>query len=287
MARLKFSLHPLFYIFGLYFALTGKVFSFLVFTLSAVIHEIGHYIQSEKLGYGLKKIVLMPYGAIIKGEVSNLKYIDEIKISLAGPFINLIILILVVALWWVVPDTYPYTELIVTANLSLLLVNLLPCYPLDGGRALLATLSLFLSRKTAKKIVVILGIIFATFLLGVFIFSCFTSVNFTILFFSLFMFVGTLSKSKESEYIKIYNNFSCYKVKKPTIVKQIIVPNKTTIKELYSILNGEYYYEVIVENSSLVLHGENLYKLLTLASPYDLVLEAIKKHFNWSVFCLY
>ena len=51
MGRLKVSIHPLFFIFGLYFALTGKVFSFLIFTLTAVIHEFGHAFVSDRLGY--------------------------------------------------------------------------------------------------------------------------------------------------------------------------------------------------------------------------------------------
>ena len=278
MAGLKFSLHPLFYIFGLYFALTGKVFSFLIFTLTAVLHEIGHYLQSEKLGYGLKKIVLMPYGAVIKGDIENLRYVDEIKISLAGPFINLITIIVVVALWWLIPDTYPYTELIVNANLSLLIINLLPCYPLDGGRVLFATLSLFLKRKTAKKIVNILGITLAGLLFLLFIYSCFNGVNFTILFFSLFMFFGTCFKSKESEYIKIYKNLVSVAPKKPIAIKQIMITNKTAVKDLFLIINGEYYYEIvaIIDNNRHVIHGEKLNSILQDFSPYDNVFEIIK-----------
>ena len=48
---MKISIHPLFFIFGIYFALTGKVFLFLNFTLTALIHEIGHSITAERLGY--------------------------------------------------------------------------------------------------------------------------------------------------------------------------------------------------------------------------------------------
>ena len=64
------------------------------------------------------------------------------------------------------------------------------------------------------------------------------------------------------------------------VVKRVIVPSKTTIKELYPTLNGEYYYEVVIENNDIVLHGERLYKLLTNSSPYDEILTALKKHFG-------
>ena len=101
MAGLKFSIHPLFLAFGIYFAFTGKVFSFIIYTLSAVIHEVGHYNQSEKLGYGLKKIVLMPYGALIQGDLDGVRYKDECKIALAGPLYNFLIAIFFIAFWWV------------------------------------------------------------------------------------------------------------------------------------------------------------------------------------------
>ncbi len=279
MARLKFSLHPLFILFGIYFAFTGKVFSFLVYTLCAVIHEIGHYVQSEKLGYALNKIVLMPYGAIIKGDIDGVRYKDEILISLAGPFYNFIIAVFCVALWWVFPDVYPYTDIIVTANLALLIINLLPCYPLDGGRFLLATLSLFISRKTARKIVKGLGVTFALIILGLFIYSIFTLINFTLLFFACFMLVGVFSSGVQCEYIKIYQNLTYEKPTSPKLVKKIVVSGDSEIRRLYDIINCEYYYEILVElnDGNVILEGERLYSVLSNFSPYDSISYAIKK----------
>ena len=197
MARIKITIHPLFFIFGLYFALIGKVFSFLVFTITAGIHEYGHYIASEKAGYKLNRITLMPYGAVISGDLTGLSYVDECKIALAGPLTNAIIALFCVALWWFIPDVYPYTELIVLANTSIAIVNLLPAYPLDGGRFLYATLCLIMKRKTARIIVKGLGLLLSLTLLALFIYSCFTTVNITILFFSLFTLFGVFFQSKQ------------------------------------------------------------------------------------------
>ena len=279
MAGLKISIHPLFLLFGIYFALTGKVFSFIIYTLTAVIHEMGHYIASEKLGYGLKKIVLMPYGALIKGDVCGISYKDECKIALYGPLYNLVIVVVCVALWWVVPETYPYTDLIVVANLSLAIVNLIPCYPLDGGRFLLATLSLILPRKKAKKIVEGLGFLFALVLLGLFVYSCFVGINLTLLFFALFMFIGVFGYSKESEYIKIYQNLTYKKTTNPRTVKRIVVGENSELKKLYGVINSEYYYEVKVEmeNDSIILEGDKLYKILSQYSPYQTLKEILSE----------
>lgn len=279
MARLKFSFHPLFILFGIYFALTGKVFSFLTYTICAVIHELGHYAQSEKLGYALNKIVLMPYGAIIKGDLDGLRYKDEILISLAGPFYNFVIVVFCVALWWVFPDVYPFTDIIVTANLALLLINLLPCYPLDGGRILLATLSLFISRKSARKLVKGLGVTLGAIIFILFVYSIFKEVNFTLLFFSVFMLVGALGGTVQTEYVKIYQNLTYKKSTEPRVVKRIVVSESCEVRRLYNIINGEYYYEILVETNggTLLLEGEKMYNLLSTCSPYEKISEVLKK----------
>lgn len=59
---IRLGIHPLFFVFGIYFALTGKVFLFLVYTLTALVHEYGHAVCAERLGYKMNKISLMPYG---------------------------------------------------------------------------------------------------------------------------------------------------------------------------------------------------------------------------------
>ncbi|MBO5713205.1 MAG: hypothetical protein J6R88_03295 [Clostridia bacterium] len=277
MARLKVTVHPLFFIFGLYFALTGKVFSFLTFTISAGLHEYGHYLASEKAGYKLNRITLMPYGAVISGDLTSLSYKDECKIALAGPLTNAIIALFCIALWWFIPDVYPYTELIVLANVSIAIINLLPAYPLDGGRFLYATLCLILKRKTARIIVKGLGVLLSVLLFALFVYSCFTTINITILFFALFILFGVFSQSKSNRYVKIYSDFSL-NLTKPKLVKRIAVSGDSIIKDLYCILNGEYYYEIIVfcgNKKTAVLSGEKLLNVVTYSNAYMKIKDAV------------
>ena len=277
MASLKISVHPLFFIFGLYFALIGKVFSFLAFTFTAAIHEYGHYLASEKAGYKLNKITLMPYGAIISGDLSGLSYKDECKIALAGPLTNAIIALLCVALWWFIPDVYPYTELIVLANASIAIINLLPAYPLDGGRFLYATLCLIMKRKTASIIVKSLGLILSALLLALFIYSCFTTINLTILFFALFTLFGVLFQGKSNRYVKIYSDFTL-DLSKPKQIKRVAVSGDSLIKDLYTVLSSEYYYEILVfcgNKKTAVLSGEKLINLITYTNGYVKIKDAV------------
>ena len=199
---MKITVHPLFFIFGLYFAATGKVFSFAAFTLCALIHELGHARAAEKCGYKLNRITLMPYGAVISGDISGISYKDEIKVVFAGPMVNLALYISIIALWWLFPLTYPYTELAAEANLALFTINLIPAFPLDGGRLLLCTLSLKLKRKTAAAITRTAGIIFSFILLGLFVYSCFFGVNFSLLFFASFIFAGAIHKNPNDGYVR-------------------------------------------------------------------------------------
>ena len=113
LKKLKLTIHPLFFISGIYFAIIGKVYSFLIYTITALIHEFGHYVKAEKLGYMLKKVQLMPYGAVISGDLSGLKIRDEILIALFGPLVNFCVGVGFLALWWCLPTTYPFTEEIV------------------------------------------------------------------------------------------------------------------------------------------------------------------------------
>lgn len=271
MADLKISIHPLFFIFGLYFAFIGKVFSFLICTIVALEHELGHFFASSKLGYKLNKITLMPYGAIIKGDDINLKYKDECKIALAGPLINLLTAIIFTALWWFIPDTYAYTDLIVFTSVTLAVINLLPCYPLDGGRFLLATLSLFITRKKAKTILIIVSLVFAILLFLLFIYSLFTAPNITILFFSLFMFFGVFNVNSDNSYVKSYYNFSISD-DKPKQVRKIAVSENAIVKDLFSIIDNNFYYEIEIlfnnSNATITLTNQEVLTLLTEENIY-------------------
>ena len=272
MAKLKFTIHPLFLLFGIYFAISGKVFSFFAFTLVALIHEIGHSIAAANLGYKLNRIVLMPYGATISGEQELFSYADEIKIALAGPIINLLTVIIFVSLWWFTPDTYPYTELAVFASLSIAIINLLPCFPLDGGRILLATLSIFLDRKVAIFIVKMFGVILSLCLLGLFIYSCFTYINISLLFFSLFMLLGNIFVSKENTYVRIFSGFNYVLAEKGREVKRIVVLEDSKVKTLYKFINNSNFVEIVVVDrcgkEKYTLPIDKVYKLLENGKLY-------------------
>ena len=168
----KVRVHPLFLAVGALSALTGGLLHFLAACLAALEHECAHAFAARRYGYTLDKIVLMPYGAVISGDVSGIGKKAELSVLIAGPLCNLATGLFFIALWWMYPETYPFTELAADISFSLFFVNLLPAYPLDGGRILRLLLEPF-GKKRARIAGMVCTFLVAGGVLGYFIWSCF------------------------------------------------------------------------------------------------------------------
>ena len=185
----RVRVHPLFLAAGVLSAFTGQLLLFLSAVLAALEHEFAHSIAARSEGYCLDKILLMPYGAVISGDLSGIPPKAEAKVLLAGPLANAFTALAFAALWWLFPETYPYTEAAAEVSLSLFLVNLLPAYPLDGGRLLLLLLAP-LGGSRARLISRIAAFLTAGGIFALFVFSLFSSPNVSALLFALLLFAG-------------------------------------------------------------------------------------------------
>lgn len=246
MGGIKLKIHPLFFLFGLYFAFTGKILVFVIYTVVAVVHELGHSFAAASFGYRLNRITLMPFGAVVSGNIDALKPADEMKIALAGPFTNIAIGVLFVACWWVFPETYAFTDVAAEANFSMAAMNFLPVFPLDGGRVLSSFLSLKAGKDKSYKICKSLGIVLAFVLLGIFAVSVFYTVNFSFMFFALFVFFGAIDKHKENKYVKMYSALSGEKLKRGVEYKKHAVDKSITVKKLLSVIDTDAINEIVV-----------------------------------------
>lgn len=155
-------------------ALVGIIFG------CVVLHELGHALVSMHAGIPTKAIILLPIGGITlldetqqPPETGAQTWKRDIRIALAGPLVNLVIafvagsILLAVApeiqLWakpYVHSNNLPRS--LVWANLWLALFNLLPAYPLDGGRVLRAVFSRSMDPVRATRRAVSIGQAFAT-----------------------------------------------------------------------------------------------------------------------------
>ena len=245
MDGVSFSVHPLFFLFGVYYALSGRIFIFAVYTLTAVAHELGHSLVAERRGYKLKKVVLMPFGAVLSGD-DDLSFKDETVIALAGPVVNLFIGIFFVALWWVFPETYAFTDIVAEANFALFLINLLPVYPLDGGRILFSLIASRFSSRVARKTAKTVGVVFSVGLFALFVFSLFHTFNLSFLFFSLFVLFGAVFGKKGAGYVRLFSEISEEKLSRGIPCKKVAIDGKMPLKNLIRLLDQNALTEVAV-----------------------------------------
>ncbi len=273
MGSINLSIHPLFYLLGFYYAITGKILVFIICTVTAVIHELGHSFVASNLGYKLNKITLMPFGAVVSGNTDGLKFCDEIKIALAGPFINIAVSLFFIAIWWIYPEFYAYTDIVVTSNLSMALVNLLPIFPLDGGRIVFCFFADKLGYDKSFLINKIMGGAFAMLLLFLFVVGAIKGVvNFSLLFFSLFVCFGTFSREKENKYVKIFSVLSKDNLNRGMPIKRYAVGDDIQIKKLIWLLDSRAVNELVVyknDKKIATLSQERIEKIIERASIYS------------------
>jgi Zn-dependent protease len=134
-----------------------------------VLHELGHALMARVFGIGTESITLYPIGGVARLRSMSDKPFEEICIALAGPAVNLVLAILL-APW--VAATFSLATMegigvsrllfeLLRANVALLLFNLLPCFPMDGGRVLRALLALWKGQLRATEIAVRVGLVVA------------------------------------------------------------------------------------------------------------------------------
>lgn len=200
MKKLKLKISPFFILLGLVLVFFGLGEVFFCYFVSIVLHEAGHAVVAKKLGYQLNTIKLMPYGAELSGEQNFLSKKDEILVSLAGPFVNLLLIFLNLAVGLAFPKILEATQLFLFANVINLLFNLLPVFPLDGGRVLICLFEGTLGRETSYKLVKGLGILVAILFFGLFLLSAFYKINFTFFIASFFLMLSSFESPKNLNY---------------------------------------------------------------------------------------
>lgn len=140
MKRCSLDITPAFAVFLCAYYYFDPAHTFAPFLAAVTLHEAGHLIMLRLLHVRVHKLRLALSGAVI--ETDLLPYRKEIVVAAAGPLVNGIALLLL-------SKKAPLFALI---NLCLLAYNLLPFYPLDGGRILRALLHLLLSDRMARAL---------------------------------------------------------------------------------------------------------------------------------------
>ena len=167
LGRTRLRLHPLALLTPVAAAMLGPKRAVLALMISLAVHEGAHLLAARALGVGIRQLDLMPFGGAIRMENPYaLAPAKLLAVAAAGPAGNLAALVTAAALaHWRVLSGGMALELI-RVNLTLMLFNLLPALPLDGGRMLWAVLSERLGRERAVSVGLLAGRVVAALLLA-------------------------------------------------------------------------------------------------------------------------
>lgn len=155
---MKFKIDLKIFIFLFIFLLTRQIEVYATIMFFAIIHELGHLFAGLLLGMKPEKIEIKPYGISVSFKIfyddynkkirkGNLLEIKKIIVALAGPITNFIITLII----WNLEIGIFNKLLIIYSNILLMLFNLLPIYPLDGGRIIKGLLHITFGKRKSEK----------------------------------------------------------------------------------------------------------------------------------------
>lgn len=138
-----------------------------------VLHEFGHALTARLFGIGTRDITLYPIGGVARLERMSEKPAEEFWIAVAGPAVNVVIAILLawiaVPLMGLAPDWVldestgqpGFVGWLIGLNIGLVIFNMVPAFPMDGGRVFRSLLSMVMGHLNATRIAAWVGAVFA------------------------------------------------------------------------------------------------------------------------------
>lgn len=159
--------------------------------VTVVLHELGHSYLAQKYGIRIERIILLPIGGVSTMEELPKEPGQELRISLAGPMVNFLIAFICYLLLLLLKGSYlgisSFLSYFILLNLILGGFNLLPAYPMDGGRVLRAILAERMSYVRATELAAGIGKYLAIIMaiVGILVFY-----NFFLVLIALFIYIG-------------------------------------------------------------------------------------------------
>ena len=183
-------------------ALNSVLFIALIF-LCVVLHEFGHVLMARRFGIPTSEVTLLPIGGVASLQRMPTRPMQEFLVAIAGPAVNLVIgAVLFLIAGGLGADSLgrlddPHVSLIArlaVTNIFLAVFNLIPAFPMDGGRVLHALLAARLGGPEATRIAAVIGqaLAFVFGFLGLF-------GNPLLLFIAVFIYIAASAEGRESE----------------------------------------------------------------------------------------
>jgi Zn-dependent protease len=237
-------------------ALTGIAFVIVLFAC-VVLHEFGHILMARRFGIATPDVTLLPIGGVASMERLPEKPREEILVALAGPAVNLVIATVLISLIGDQLDLEKFAQIeapkpgfleqIAIANLVLFVFNLIPAFPMDGGRVLRAILTLKVGYTRATRMAATFGQALAVLfgvvgLLG----------NPFLVLIAIFIF---LAASGEANYVEMKDQARGHSVRDAMIASFEILPTDANVDGAAALLLRTSQQDFPVVDGSGALRG--------------------------------
>ena len=268
-------------------ALSGIAFILALFAC-VVLHELGHALTAPRYGIRTRDITLLPIGGVSRLERIPDNPRQEVWVSLAGPAVNVVIAAILYA-WLLLSQTWrplsaltmaggPFLERLLLVNVSLAVFNLLPAFPMDGGRVLRALLAMRMEYVRATQVAAHVGQALA---LGFGLIGLFS--NPFLVFIALFVWIGA---AQEASIVQMRTGLSGIPVSRAMLTNfQTVAPDDPGQRVLELILAGSQQDFPVVERgqggpvAGVLLRSDVLKALAQRASDWR-VRDIMRREFE-------
>ncbi len=265
-------------------AIVGGVIFILVLFACVVLHEFGHALTARHYGISTKDITLLPIGGVSRFERMPDKPWQEFWVSVAGPLVNAVI---GVGIWLGLFLTNgfkpvsglsltggPFLERMMVANFILAVFNIIPAFPMDGGRILRALLATRMSHVRATQIAAGVGQALALVfgLIGLF-------VNPFLLFIALFVWIGA---AHEAQSVQIKDAFSGIPIRNAMQTNFATLITSNTLGDAVKVMldGSQHDFPVLWGETVMgILTRTNLLAGLQQFGPDELVTKVMQREF--------
>lgn len=250
-----------------------------------VFHEYGHALTARRYGIKTRDITLLPIGGVARLERMPDKPAQELWVALAGPAVNAVISLALYVILQITSSLVPLSELevgggsflarLMVVNLFLAGFNLVPAFPMDGGRVLRALLAMRMEYTRATQVAAGVGQ-FIAILFGFFglLYDPF------LLFIAFFVWIGA---SQEASMTQMKSALAGIPASRAMLTDfRTLAPQDTLAHAVDLILSGSQQDFPVVSDGQLVgvLTRSNLLKALTQQGPETPVGDVMQREFE-------
>lgn len=230
---------------------TGTFVQLAIILLIVFIHELGHYMAAMYFKWRIQTIVLWVFGGVMKtDEYGSRNIYEEFVVTIAGPFQHLLVYLLVIGILkhTTIPEAIIF--LLLYYNTIILLFNLLPIWPLDGGKLFFLLNSLFFPYRRAYEHTIIFSMIISLIVIIAHIF--FFPFNLSSLLIIIFLLIENSKDWQQRYYIFIRFLLQRYEMPKSfgrstSIVVPVNMPLKQVFQKFYQ---GRRHLVYVVDKSN-------------------------------------